>query len=90
MEETLNAAVERIFQPGAVRAASSVSPAPTPAGKEADTPAPVGDQLSALAARAREHYGLALRAQREGDWTRYGEEIRRLGEALEQMRERHP
>jgi uncharacterized membrane protein (UPF0182 family) len=90
MEETLNAAVERIFQPAAARATSQASAAPPPPVQAADTPGPVGDQLSALAARAREHYALALRAQREGDWARYGEEIRRLGEALEQMRERQP
>jgi uncharacterized membrane protein (UPF0182 family) len=31
------------------------------------------------------HYDRALQAQREGDWTRYGEEIKRLGAAIEQI-----
>ena len=44
--------------------------------------------LGDLGARAREHYQRALQAQREGDWALYGEEIRRLGEVLERMRER--
>ena len=87
MEETLNAAVERIFQPAAGRAAARAQPAAAPASPAA-APAPVSAELSALAARAREHYAGALRAQREGDWARYGEEIRRLGEVLEEMRER--
>jgi transposase len=42
----------------------------------------------ALANRTLEHYRSALRAQRDGDWTRYGEEIRRLGAVLEGMRPR--
>jgi hypothetical protein len=31
-------------------------------------------------------YEEALRAQREGDWARYGEAIRRLGETLKTAR----
>ena len=33
----------------------------------------------------REHYQRALQAQRDGNWALYGEEIRRLGEVLDQM-----
>jgi hypothetical protein len=36
----------------------------------------------ALVARARQHYDRAMQAQREGDWARYGEEIRLLGDIL--------
>lgn len=39
-----------------------------------------------LISRANEHYQAALRAQKEGDWARYGEEIRRLGEILNQLK----
>ena len=35
--------------------------------------------------RAREHYQRAVQAQRDGNWALYGEEIRRLGEVLDQM-----
>ena len=41
-----------------------------------------------LAATARGHYQAALTAQREGDWARYGEEIRKLGEVLARMGDR--
>ena len=39
-----------------------------------------------LAQEAREVYERALEAQRAGDWAKYGEEIKRLGEILEKMR----
>ncbi len=85
MEETLEAAIARIFRgtaPLEVRPATA-----TPALTVAGASAPGGD-LAAQAVRAREHYQRAIQAQREGDWARYGEEIRRLGEVLEQMGKR--
>jgi uncharacterized membrane protein (UPF0182 family) len=39
-----------------------------------------------MAADARDTYQRALEAQRAGDWAKYGEEIKRLGELLERMR----
>ena len=33
-------------------------------------------------AEARTHYENAIAAQRAGDWAKYGEELRKLGEAL--------
>jgi hypothetical protein len=42
--------------------------------------------LRALAGEARRRYDAALQAQRELDWARYGEEMRRLGELLERIR----
>jgi uncharacterized membrane protein (UPF0182 family) len=77
MEETLEAALSRLF-----------------AAERPARPGPVEPALAAasgledLAARAREHYALALKARRDGDWARYGEEINRLGEVLERMRQR--
>jgi hypothetical protein len=41
--------------------------------------------MADLVARARAHYERAMQAQRQGDWARYGEEIRQLGEALERI-----
>jgi uncharacterized membrane protein (UPF0182 family) len=38
-----------------------------------------------LVAEARSLYQAALAAQRAGDWARYGEEIRKLGETLERL-----
>ena len=39
-----------------------------------------------LALEARDTYQRALDAQRAGDWAKYGEEIKRLGELLDRMR----
>ena len=36
----------------------------------------------AILAQARAHYDNAMKAQREGNWAAYGEEIKRLGELL--------
>jgi hypothetical protein len=38
-----------------------------------------------MIAEARQHYENALAAQRTLDWTRYGEEIRQLGDLLSRM-----
>jgi uncharacterized membrane protein (UPF0182 family) len=45
----------------------------------------VAQPADALAIRAREHYLKAIEAQRSGNWALYGEEIRRLGEVLDQI-----
>lgn len=53
-------------------------------------PAATGE-TGTLAAQARETYQRALRAQREGNWAQYGEEVRRLGEILDRLaREQTP
>ena len=41
--------------------------------------------LQALVAEARQHYLNAMTAQRAGDWARYGQEIRLLGDVLERI-----
>jgi uncharacterized membrane protein (UPF0182 family) len=82
MEETLDRALNRLFP-------SDDKPSPThPVRGEAavDTDAGVtGARSDGLAARAREHYQRAIQAQRDGNWALYGEEIRRLGEILNQL-----
>jgi len=92
MEETLDAALARLFG-GAppdeaelelVRA--PVAPAPDE-GRPA-LPAGTSPELAALATQARGHYDRAIEAQRSGDWAKYGDELRRLGEVLAQMRAR--
>ena len=40
-----------------------------------------------LTQQAQEYYTLALEAQRDGDWARYGEEIERLGEVLQRLQQ---
>jgi uncharacterized membrane protein (UPF0182 family) len=103
MEETLPAALNRIFGPGAARverpaetlvaaAAASSPPPPEPAvvrGEAPEVPARSGtESLDTLAGLAQEHYQRALQAQRDGNWALYGEEIKKLGEVLERMKAR--
>jgi uncharacterized membrane protein (UPF0182 family) len=92
MEETLDAAIARLFgttppEPPApdgesVRATEPGEPAPG-AEETAGDPA-----MQSLAAEARAHYDRAVAAQKAGDWAKYGEELRLLGEVLNRMRQR--
>jgi uncharacterized membrane protein (UPF0182 family) len=84
MEETLDAAIDRIFpgsrarpQPAATTEEQPTEQGPPAAGASAD--------FAALAAQARGHYERAMQAQREGNWALYGEEIKQLGGILEKM-----
>ena len=83
MEETLDAALERIFPSGGGSGGARRDQDP---GRAAATE--TDSASSDLGARAREHYQRALAAQREGDWALYGEEIRLLGEVLERIKQR--
>ena len=90
MRETLELALQALFAGGgdapitqAVPVTGSVAQRPA-AG--ADTVAGTASaELQSLVVEARRRYQAAIEAQREGDWSRYGEEIRRLGELLERM-----
>jgi uncharacterized membrane protein (UPF0182 family) len=84
MEETLDAALERIFPGGARAAAPSVSTQPPRTGEQPQ--AEPATDIATLAAQARDHYQRALQAQRDGNWALYGEEINKLGEVLEKIR----
>lgn len=85
MEETLDAAIDRLF-PGGTPRTTPQAPAPSLAApQESESASP---QFSALAAQARAHYERALQAQREGNWALYGEEIKKLGEVLAKMKAR--
>jgi uncharacterized membrane protein (UPF0182 family) len=77
MEETLDAALSRIF--GEVRVSEETMPV------SAAQPAAAPERRD-LASLAREHFDRAMKAQREGDWALYGEEIRKLGEVIRKMR----
>ena len=91
MERTLDQAIDRLFgdsargekpatAPAAATGAAGATPAPPP---------PIGDAsgFERMASEARDTYQRALDAQRAGDWAKYGEEIKRLGELLERMRQ---
>jgi uncharacterized protein len=86
MEPTLEAGLARLFggaaparDPEDSAAAGTTAPA---TGEQAAEPAP-----AALITEAQAVYERAIAAQKAGDWARYGEEIRRLGEILARMRQ---
>jgi uncharacterized membrane protein (UPF0182 family) len=81
MEPTLDKALDRLF------------PTDGPSRRRQGIGSLKSDELpdrhpddDGLRAQAVEHYRNAMQAQRDGDWARYGDEIRRLGEVLERMR----
>ncbi len=87
MEETLNEALERLFPAsGATQrldhGAAAVAAAACPS-EPGSANAPSGGGSAAL--EAQRHYERAIEAQRAGDWARYGEEIRQLGETLKRL-----
>jgi uncharacterized membrane protein (UPF0182 family) len=95
MERTLDDALERLFgdangarstgtPPAAVPGATPSTAVGTPSGSLAGETATGVD----LTTEARQHYDRAIEAQRAGDWARYGEEIRLLGDALTRMQQR--
>jgi uncharacterized membrane protein (UPF0182 family) len=93
MEPTLDQAIARLFGDGdraaaaATSRASATTSSPTPpAAPATGAPAGTAPEWDRLAADARATYQRALEAQKAGDWAKYGEEIRRLGEMLERMR----
>src|SRR5688500_335958 len=94
MEQTLEAALARLFGGGPARRTAAdgevvQAPGAQPAPAAGAPPVPSAPELTAgLAAEARGHYDRAIAAQRAGDWARYGEELRLLGEVLERMRTR--
>jgi uncharacterized membrane protein (UPF0182 family) len=91
MERNLDAALARLFGgPGAPeRPRTTVATTGEAAGA---APAPSqgegASDLQQLAAEAQATYDRAIAAQRAGDWSKYGEELRRLGELLQKMRQR--
>lgn len=83
MEETLEASIEKIFQLGARAEQAQATEAPAGAQTAAAAaPAAAAD----LVVKAREAYDRAIAAQRQGDWAKYGEEIKRLGVLLEDLK----
>ncbi len=83
MEATLEASLARIF--GArVR---GDEPAPARPGERAPAPPSPGAAISAGVQRAWEAWQRGQEALRRGDWATYGQEQKRIEEALRQLRE---
>ena len=47
--------------------------------------APTDSATVTLAEQARQHYERMTKAQRDGDWALYGEELKKLGDVLNQL-----
>ena len=78
MEETLEAGLAKIF---------GIAEGQTKPSEETPTQAvSVDTTKEGLLQQASQAYQSAINAQREGDWGRYGEEIKRLGEILGKLR----
>jgi uncharacterized protein len=85
MEPTLEASLARIF--GATAPPAEEVKPETLAMKPAEAPATTQSPTNGrgAAAQLKQHFDRAMQAQRDGDWARYGEEIKRLGTVIDQM-----
>ncbi len=77
MEETLEAGLAKIF--------GATTDQTKPAVQTSTPTTPTDTTKEGLLQQATESYETAIRAQRDGDWTRYGEEIKKLGEILNRL-----
>jgi uncharacterized protein len=81
MEDTLEKSIDKIFARGAVLKLDD-----TPVGGGPAAPLMAGNESgTTLAALAQQHFEAALKAQREGNWAVYGDEIKKVGTLLEQL-----
>ncbi len=85
MEETLEAAIGKIFNSVVPEESAGSGTAASAASAPAQTEAVVPGGNGTLLREAREAYDRAIQAQRQGDWAKYGEEIKRLGSVLDQL-----
>jgi uncharacterized membrane protein (UPF0182 family) len=81
MEETLEASLARIFQGGQVMSE-------TPEAVRTTTSLANNAEAGILIRQAGETYDRAVQAQRQGDWTAYGEELRKLGTLLQRLQKK--
>ncbi|MEO8199395.1 MAG: UPF0182 family protein [Gemmatimonadota bacterium] len=82
MDETLDGALTSLFG-ASTPAVGESNPAIVERG-------PVDSGFQALVTEARRHYETATEAQRAGDWARYGEEIKQLGQVLDRLEKLKP
>lgn len=75
MEKTLDIALAKIFG----------MEEKLPPKKPIEKPLKVKESKEDLVRRAKEHFNRALKAQREGNWALYGEEMQKLEEVLKKL-----
>jgi hypothetical protein len=85
MEPTLDAALARLFGGSAPTPPPEVDQTTRTAPAAPPQPSAGATDVSAAVGEARSHYDRAIEAQRAGDWAKYGEEIRLLGESLKRL-----
>ena len=90
MDETLDAALEKIFRKGVgIRPPEAETRRPAARRSRPQSRSTGGESRRGAGRRcARQHYDRALEAQRDGDWAHYGEEIKQLGAVLARMTKR--
>ena len=81
MENSLEEAINTIFARKSVLTFEDAPP--EPAAVVAGTTGT--ESLETLASLARQHFEAATKAQRDGDWAVYGEELKKLSAILDQM-----
>jgi uncharacterized protein len=92
MEPTLEAGLARLFgnAPNAPRPRTNAASEGGDVAPGDTNPGATSEQVTgpaALVSEAQAAYERAIAAQKAGDWAKYGEEIRRLGELLARMRQ---
>jgi len=86
MGDDLATALQDIFQTPLAGAPEKPPSTGTTTSPTATTPAGTPpSSLKELAAAAMDHYNKAIDAQRQGDWTTYGNELKALEETIKQM-----
>jgi uncharacterized membrane protein (UPF0182 family) len=90
MEASLDAALTKIFGGTVSTNEAQIAPAPGQAVPPPGAPpgvkaVPAVADTQALIHEANQHYERALQLQRQGDWAGYGDEIKKLGEALNKL-----
>jgi hypothetical protein len=84
MEPSLDAALSRIFG-GQVSTSALTAPGAPPGGTAVSQPPAVAATNLELIRQANQHFERAQQLLREGNWTGYGEEIKKVGEVLKRL-----
>jgi hypothetical protein len=85
MGQNLEAALEGIFGRGATAAIKDTTPAVAPTPPIGSSTVPRLPGPSSLAKEALDHFNKAQAALRDQDWTRYGEELKKMRGVLEEL-----
>ena len=85
MAPDLKTALVSVFGAAPPGSESVTSSTVTPGQTATATPAPATGTTAALLQQARDLYAAAIAAQKAGDWSGYGDDIKRLGQVIDQL-----